>query len=100
MPSTRGKVTPWAYPSRVCNSERFRPKAITLIRTQPGPGSGTGRSRICRFSTGPGASSTTARIVSGIGRQLALIAETSNSSVIFSLTRTPPVSRAAFQVTP
>jgi len=32
--------------------------------------------------------------------QAALMAETSNSSVIFSLTRTPPVSSAAFQVTP
>lgn len=61
---------PSAYPSLVCSSDRFRPKAITLIRTHPGGGSGTGRSRIWRFSTGPGASSTTARIVSVICRFL------------------------------
>ena len=35
IPSTRGNVTPWAYPRRVCSSERFRPKAITVIRTHP-----------------------------------------------------------------
>jgi hypothetical protein len=34
------------------------------------------------------------------GGQTALMAETSNSRVIFSLTSTPPVSRVAFQVTP
>ena len=32
--------------------------------------------------------------------QAVLMAETSNSRVILSLTRTPPVSRAAFQVMP
>ncbi len=32
--------------------------------------------------------------------QAVLIAETSNSRVILSLTRTPPVSSAAFQVMP
>ncbi len=32
--------------------------------------------------------------------QVVLIAETSNSRVILSLTRTPPVSSAAFQVMP
>jgi hypothetical protein len=32
--------------------------------------------------------------------QAVLIAETSNSRVILSLTRTPPVSSVAFQVTP
>ena len=41
------------------------------------------------------ASSTSGQI-----SQPALIAETSNSSTILSLTSTPPVSRAAFQVTP
>ena len=36
----------------------------------------------------------------GAAGQADLIAETSNSRVIFSLTRTPPVSSAAFQVMP
>ena len=35
-----------------------------------------------------------------LGGQAVLIAETSNSRVILSLTRTPPVSSAAFQVMP
>src|SRR5947208_2175931 len=60
MPSTRGKVTPSARPRRVCSSDRLRPNASILMRTQPGLGSGSGSWRICRLSTGPGALSTTA----------------------------------------
>src|SRR5438093_1178251 len=63
MPSTRGKVTPCARPRRVRSSERLIPNALTLMSTQPGPGSGTGSSRIRSASGGPGASSTTARMV-------------------------------------
>src|SRR6266511_606104 len=63
MPSTRGKVTPCARPSRVCSSERLIPKALTRMSTQPGRGSGTGTSRIRSASGGPGGSSTTARMV-------------------------------------
>jgi hypothetical protein len=36
----------------------------------------------------------------GAWSQAVLMAETSNSRLIFSLTRTPPVSSATFQVTP
>ena len=54
MPGTRGKVTPCASPSRVCSSDRLIPNAFTVIRTQPGRGSGTGSSSTRRFSTGPG----------------------------------------------
>src|SRR4051794_5259552 len=63
MPGTRGNVTPSASPSRVCSSERLRPKALTSIRTQPAAGVGTGNASMCRASGGPGASSTTARMV-------------------------------------
>src|SRR5712691_5602652 len=60
MPSTRGKRTPSARPRRVCSSDRLRPNSSTLMRTHPGWGSGIDNSWICRFSTGPGALSTTA----------------------------------------
>src|SRR5437899_5773416 len=63
MPSTRGKVTPCARPRRVCSSERLIPNALTRMSTQPERGSGTGSSRIRSASGGPGASSTTARMV-------------------------------------
>jgi hypothetical protein len=66
MPITRGKVTADANPNRVCSSERFKPKALTLILTQPEDGSSTGRFCISRFSTGPGPFNTIARIVVGI----------------------------------
>src|SRR5262249_30965169 len=66
IPSTRGKVTPSARPRRECSSERFQPNALSAIRTQPGPGSGTGKSLISRFSSGPGSRNTTARIVFAI----------------------------------
>src|SRR5215218_757036 len=46
MPSTRGKVTPWARPRRVCSSDRLIPNALTRMSTQPGRGSGTASSRI------------------------------------------------------
>jgi hypothetical protein len=62
-PSTRGKVTPSARPRRVCSSERFTPNALTAISTHPGGGFGTGSCRIVSASGGPGASSTTARII-------------------------------------
>src|SRR4051794_33743361 len=62
MSGTRGKVTSGsARPSRVFSSERFRPKALTSMRTQPGSGRGIGRSRTTSASGGAGtASSTTA----------------------------------------
>src|SRR4051794_34112195 len=63
MPSTRGNVTPCATPRRVCSSERLIPNALTRMSTQPARGSGTARSRIRSASGGPGASSTTARMV-------------------------------------
>src|SRR4051812_43110535 len=63
MPSTRGKVTPCARPSRVWSSERLIPNALTRMSTQPARGSGTASSRISSASGGPGASSTTARMV-------------------------------------
>ncbi len=63
IPGTRGNVTSSASPSRVCSSERFSPKTLTAIRTQPGFTPGTGSSVSSRFSTGPGPLSTTARIV-------------------------------------
>src|SRR6266487_4893909 len=79
MPSTRGKVTPWARPSRVCSSERLIPNALTRMSTQPGRGSGTGSSRIRSASGGPGASSTTARMVAVmsvlLGHREQLVAE-------------------------
>ena len=63
IPSTRGNVTaPPASPSRVCSSDRLSPKALTSISTHPSSGVGTGSSRICNASGGPGASSTTARM--------------------------------------
>src|SRR3954468_5290274 len=66
MPRTRGNVTPDARPSRVCNSDRFSPKALTSISTQPAAGLGTGSSRIVSALGGPGASRTIARMVSVI----------------------------------
>src|SRR2546428_9537620 len=66
MPSTRGKVTPSARPRRVCSSDRLRPNASTLMRTHPDSGSGSGSWRICRFSTRPGALSTTALMLDAI----------------------------------
>src|SRR5215211_6399884 len=66
MPSTRGKVTPCARPRRVCSSERLSPNALTRMSTHPGRGSGTGSSRIRSAAGGPGASSTTARMVAVI----------------------------------
>src|SRR4051812_15925469 len=70
MPSTRGNVTPCPRPSLVCNSERLIPNALTRMSTQPGRGSGTGSSRIRSASGGPGASSTTARMVAVMGPRL------------------------------
>src|SRR3954447_11924304 len=69
MPGTRGKLTSGsARPSRVFSSERFRPKALTSMRTQPGSGRGTGRSRTTSASGGAGtASRTTARMEEGRG---------------------------------
>ena len=60
--------------------------------------------RFCRgdlLSAGGGEAYRVAgRERSGSLRQAFLIAETSNSRVTLSLTRTPPVSSAAFQVMP
>src|SRR4051794_1861311 len=72
MPSTRGKVMPWARPNRVCSSERLIPNALTRMSTQPGRGSGTGSSWIRSTWGGPGASSTTARIVTVMSRLTSL----------------------------
>ena len=66
IPSTRGKVTPSARPSRVCSSDRLRPEARTRIRTHPGAGTGIGIDRTTRASGPPGAARTAARIVAGI----------------------------------
>src|SRR5438552_1336315 len=66
MPSTRGNVTPFARPRRVCSSERLIPNALTRTSTHPGRGFGTGSSRIRSAAGGPGASSTTARMVAVI----------------------------------
>jgi hypothetical protein len=74
MPSTLGKVTPDARPWRVCSSDRFNPKALTAISTQPAAGVGMGSSRIVSASGGPGASRTIARIVSAIATGLHLYA--------------------------
>src|SRR5579864_1864531 len=60
-PGTRGKVMPGHWPSLVKTSLWQTPQAWTLIRTDPGPGSGIGRSTSSR---GPPARETcTARIV-------------------------------------
>lgn len=54
MPGTIGRRPPSARPRRTCNSERLSPNAFTAMRNQLGSGSGMGRSRRCRLSTGPG----------------------------------------------
>src|SRR5215211_4554261 len=69
MPSTRGKVTPFARPRRVCSSERLIPNAWTWMSTQPGRGSGTASLPIRSAAGGPGASSTTARMVAVMPRR-------------------------------
>ena len=67
----------------------WRPHARGAIHGSEGCGGG--RSQIGRSAPTPGS------VREGQG---VLIAETSNSRVILSLTRTPPVSSAAFQVMP
>ena len=62
----------------------YLPETVTIMKAAPGSG----------FQL---------RVVLLIGApwgQVFLIAETSNSRVTLSLTRTPPVSSAAFQVMP
>ena len=60
IPRIRGRVTEGEWPCRVNSSERLRPKARTLISTQPGFDCGTGRSWTVKTSGGPGRSMTTA----------------------------------------
>src|SRR3954469_17694244 len=60
-PGTRGKVMPGHWPSLVKTSLWQTPQAWTLIRTDPGPGSGIGRSTSSRGP--PGRETWAARIV-------------------------------------
>src|SRR3984957_560397 len=65
MPGTRGKLTPTPRPSRSFSSERLRPNASTRMRTQPSRSGGSGSVVSRRLPTGPGAESSTARMVAG-----------------------------------
>src|SRR5262249_46528717 len=60
-PGTRGKVMPGHWPSLVKTSLWQTPQAWTLIRTDPGPGSGIGRSTSSRGP--PGRETWATRIV-------------------------------------
>src|SRR5690348_15987972 len=60
-PGTRGKVMPGHWPSMVKTSLWQTPQAWTLIRTDPGPGSGIGRSTSSRGP--PGRETWATRIV-------------------------------------
>ena len=62
IPGMIGKLAFVASPALRWYSDRFSPNASTLIRTQPGSGSGTGTREISNDSGGPGSCNTTARI--------------------------------------